>query len=40
MQKEDRLHLDRRYLENWSVWGNVKIIARTPGALLQIHHAH
>ena len=40
VQKEDRLHLDRRYLENWSVWGNVKIIARTPGARLRIHHAH
>ena len=40
VQKEDRLHLDRRYLENWSVWANVKIAARTPVALLRIHHAH
>lgn len=36
----DRLALDRSYLENWSVWADVKIAARTPFALLRIHHAH
>lgn len=40
VQKTDRLHLDRRYIEEWSVWGDVKIAARTPFALLRIHHAH
>ena len=38
--KEERLELDRRYLENWSVWGDMKILARTPGAVLRIHHTH
>jgi lipopolysaccharide/colanic/teichoic acid biosynthesis glycosyltransferase len=40
VQKEDRLHLDRRYIEDWSVLGDIKILARTPYALLRIHHAH
>ena len=40
VQKIDRLHLDRRYLEEWSVWGDVKIAARTPFAVLRISHAH
>jgi exopolysaccharide production protein ExoY len=40
VQKTDRLHLDRRYVEEWSVWGDMKIAARTPFALLRIHHAH
>ncbi len=40
VQKTDRLHLDRRYVEEWSVWGDVKIAVRTPLALLRIHHAH
>jgi exopolysaccharide production protein ExoY len=40
VHKEDRLHLDRRYIEDWSVLGDIKILARTPYALLRIHHAH
>ena len=40
MLKEERLELDRRYLENWSLWGDIKILARTPGAVLRIHHTH
>ena len=27
--KEERLELDRRYLENWSLWGDIKIRAYT-----------
>jgi exopolysaccharide production protein ExoY len=38
--KTDRLELDRTYLQNWSVWGDVKIAAKTPFALLKIGHAH
>jgi lipopolysaccharide/colanic/teichoic acid biosynthesis glycosyltransferase len=38
--KTDRLALDRRYLEDWSLWADVKIALRTPYALLRIHHAH
>ncbi len=38
--KTDRLELDRIYLQNWSVWGDVKIAALTPLALLRISHAH
>lgn len=40
VQKTDRLHLDREYLEDWTVWDDVKIIFRTPAALLRISHAH
>jgi lipopolysaccharide/colanic/teichoic acid biosynthesis glycosyltransferase len=40
VRSHDRLALDRSYLENWSVWADVKIAARTPFALLRIHHAH
>jgi exopolysaccharide production protein ExoY len=40
VQREDRLHLDRRYLETWSVWGDAKILLRTPAALLRMSHAH
>ena len=40
VQREDRLHLDRRYLETWSLWGDAKILLRTPAALLRISHAH
>lgn len=36
----DRLLLDRRYLEQWSFWGDLRILARTPRALLRISHAH
>jgi lipopolysaccharide/colanic/teichoic acid biosynthesis glycosyltransferase len=40
VRKTDRLALDRQYLETWSVWSDVKIAARTPFALVRIHHAH
>ena len=40
VQKEDRLHLDRRYLETWSLWRDAEIILRTPGALFRMSHAH
>jgi len=40
VQNADRLHLDRRYLEDWSVLDDVKIILRTPLALLRVAHAH
>jgi len=40
VQNDDRLHLDRRYLETWSLWGDAKILLRTPEALLRISHAH
>lgn len=36
----DRYELDRRYVEEWSVWNDIKIIIRTPLALLKIGHAH
>ena len=38
--KTERVALDRRYLEEWSLWTDVKIALRTPFALLRIHHAH
>jgi exopolysaccharide production protein ExoY len=40
VQDIDRLLLDRRYLEEWSFWGDVRILARTPRALLRVSHAH
>jgi lipopolysaccharide/colanic/teichoic acid biosynthesis glycosyltransferase len=40
IQKDDRVHLDRRYLEQRSLWSDIKILARTPAALLRISHAH
>jgi len=40
VQKDDRLHLDRRYATEWSMWGDVMIAARTPFALLRVRHAH
>jgi exopolysaccharide biosynthesis polyprenyl glycosylphosphotransferase len=33
---EDRAHFDNQYIENWSIWGDVKILLRTMTALL--HH--
>ncbi|WP_395156886.1 sugar transferase [Ilumatobacter sp.] len=36
----DRIKLDRSYLENWSVRSNVKILLRTPRAVLFGHGAH
>jgi undecaprenyl-phosphate galactose phosphotransferase len=40
VQKDDRLHLDRGYLEQASLWQDIKILARTPAALLRTSHAH
>jgi lipopolysaccharide/colanic/teichoic acid biosynthesis glycosyltransferase len=40
VQKDDRLQLDRSYLEQWSLWQDVKILARTPAAILRTSHAH
>jgi lipopolysaccharide/colanic/teichoic acid biosynthesis glycosyltransferase len=40
VQKTDRLHLDRRYLEDWSLRGDLAIIARTPFAVLRLSNAH
>jgi lipopolysaccharide/colanic/teichoic acid biosynthesis glycosyltransferase len=40
VQKEDRQHLDRRYLETWSLWNDAIIMLRTPGAVFRISHAH
>jgi exopolysaccharide production protein ExoY len=40
VQKTDRLHLDRRYLEDWSLRQDLEIIARTPLAVLRLSHAH
>ncbi len=36
----DRLELDRSYVENWSVVGDLKILFRTPIAILRTHQAH
>lgn len=40
VQGIDRLLLDRQYLECWSLWGDLGILARTPKALLRVNHAH
>jgi lipopolysaccharide/colanic/teichoic acid biosynthesis glycosyltransferase len=36
----DRFELDRRYVECWSLWGDVVLLARTPAAVLQVAQAH
>lgn len=36
----DRHALDREYVETWSVWNDVKLLIRTPFAVLRFHHAH
>ena len=38
--KVERLELDRRYVETWSLWSDIVILLRTPFALLRIRHAH
>lgn len=40
MDPADRVTLDNRYVEEWSVWGDVKIMLRTPFAVLRVAHAH
>ncbi len=40
VEKVVRLDLDRRYVETWSPWQDVKILFRTPFALLRIGHTH
>jgi len=36
----DRLQLDEEWHRTWSFWGDVKILLRTPAAVLRLHHAH
>lgn len=38
IEKVERYALDRRYIETWSPWNDVKILVRTPFALLRVHH--
>jgi lipopolysaccharide/colanic/teichoic acid biosynthesis glycosyltransferase len=40
VDQADRIALDRRYAEQWSVWNDVKILLRTPCALVKVHRAH
>lgn len=40
MDPADRVTLDNRYVEEWSVWGDIKIMLRTPLAVLRVAHAH
>jgi lipopolysaccharide/colanic/teichoic acid biosynthesis glycosyltransferase len=35
----DRLELDRSYVERWSLWGDVVLLARTPAAVLHVSQA-
>lgn len=35
-----RLQLEREYVEGWSVLGDLLLLARTPLAVLRVHHAH
>jgi exopolysaccharide production protein ExoY len=35
----DRHRLDQQYIETWSNWSDVKILARTPFAVLRFHHS-
>ena len=32
---EDRARFDNYYIENWSLWGDIKIILRTVGSLMK-----
>lgn len=36
----DRLELDRSYVERWSLWGDVVLLARTAAAVLRVSQAH
>jgi len=36
----DRLELDRSYVECWSLWGDVVLLARTPVAVLYVSQAN
>lgn len=36
---DDRRRLDRRYVETWSLWQDIKILAKTPLAVLKVHHS-
>jgi lipopolysaccharide/colanic/teichoic acid biosynthesis glycosyltransferase len=36
----DRLELDRSYVECWSLWGDVVLLARTAAAVLHVSQAH
>lgn len=36
----ERVELDRAYAENWSISGDLRILARTPVAVLRVSQAH
>jgi undecaprenyl-phosphate galactose phosphotransferase len=36
----DRIALDREYVEDWSVAGDLEILCRTPLAVLRISQTH
>ena len=35
-----RIQLDMRYIENWSIWLDIGIIARTAVAVIRGHNAY
>ncbi|MEM6306515.1 MAG: sugar transferase [Pseudomonadota bacterium] len=37
---EGRIHLDLVYINTWSLWSDIDIIARTPGALIRTTRAY
>ena len=37
---DDRIDLDREYVERWSIGSDLKILCRTPLAVLRIGHTH
>jgi lipopolysaccharide/colanic/teichoic acid biosynthesis glycosyltransferase len=37
---EERIKYDIFYIENWSLWFDIKILLRTIGALVSIRNAH
>jgi exopolysaccharide production protein ExoY len=38
--QDDRVALDRRYVEQWSIVNDLKIVVRTPLAVLRVRRAH
>jgi lipopolysaccharide/colanic/teichoic acid biosynthesis glycosyltransferase len=40
LDEVDRLELDRTYVEQWSLWRDVLLLARTPAAVFRVSHAH
>ena len=37
---DEAVRLDLNYVENWSLWSDIKIMFATPFAVLRIHHTH